>query len=115
VCWDLKISKKSNELWVAASIGGKSSSSVYHSIDKGNSWEEIEDVPQIGVSQINVVESKNDKAIIIGSWQNGVFVFKERKWTKVESIDFKVISEILINNNKLLIGSWGNGIYQLKL
>lgn len=115
VCWDMKISKKSKSIWVASSKSGDSISSVYHSENYGETWKEINDTPQIGVNQINVIESNNEKIIFIGSWLNGVFVLENEKWKKIEQVDFKVISEIVLNDTELLIGSWGNGIYNVKL
>ncbi len=115
VCWDIKISKNSKEIWVATSKRRDSISSVYHSKDKGKTWEEVPDVPQIGISQINVIETNDTNTLILGSWQKGVFVFKNKQWTKIDSVDFDEISEILINDSELLIGSWGNGIYHYKL
>ena len=115
VCWDMKISKDSKTIWVASSKSRGSMSSIHYSRDQGETWNEIENVPQIGVNQINVIEREDKKIIIIGSWKNGVFILENEKWTKIEKIDFNVISEILLNNNELLIGSWGNGVYNIKL
>ncbi len=115
VCWDIKISENSKEIWVATSKSRDSISSIYHSLDAGNSWDEISDVPQIGISQINVIKDNKRNVLVAGSWLDGVFIFDNNKWSKIDDIDFKEISEILIHNNKLLIGSWGNGIYHYKL
>lgn len=115
VSWDLKISEDSKSLWVAASKSGDSISSVYHSENQGKTWREINNVPQIGVSQINVIERKKEKIIFLGSWTNGIFVFENEAWKKMNEVDFDVISEIVLNDNELLIGSWGNGIYNVKL
>ncbi len=115
VCWDIKISENNKEIWVASSKRRDSISSIYHSINAGNTWEEIKGVPQIGICQINVVKHKGRNMLIIGSWQNGVFVREDqKKWQKINSVDFNEISEILVNKNQLLIGSWGNGIYHAK-
>lgn len=115
VCWDMKISENSESIWVASSKSGDMLSSIHYSGDQGETWEEINNVPQIGVNQINVLEQNDEKTIFIGSWKNGVFVLKNNKWEKIEKVDFNVISEILLNDDELLIGSWGNGIYNIKL
>lgn len=115
VCWDMKISKDSKEIWVASSKSGDSLSSVYYSNNRGNTWEEIQNVPQVGVNQINVIEQDNKKTLIVGSWQQGIFIYKDQKWIKNDFVDFNTISEILINDTDILIGSWGNGIYNITL
>lgn len=115
VCWDIKVSKKSNSIWVAASKSADTISSINHSENHGETWNEIKNVPQIGISQINVIESNDKNIIIVGSWTNGVFMLKNEKWKKLEKVDFNAISEILLNGNDLLIGSWGNGIYNITL
>ena len=113
VCWDAKISNKSNSIWVAASKSRDSLSVIYHSMDQGETWHELDNVPQIGASQINVIERSAGDIIYIGSWSDGVYVLNNNMWTKVESVDYQQISEILINGQALLIGSWGNGLYKL--
>ena len=115
VCWDIKVSEKSKSIWVAASKSGDTISSIHHSKDQGETWNEIENVPQIGISQINVIEEKNKNIMIIGSWTNGVFELVHKKWRKLDKVDFTAISEILLNGNELIIGSWGNGIYNITL
>jgi len=115
VCWDIKVSKKTNSIWVAASKSGDTISSIHHSENQGETWNEIKNVPQIGISQINVIERNNKNIIIIGSWTNGVFILENKKWKKLDKVDFKSISEILLNGNDLLIGTWGNGIYNITL
>jgi len=115
VCWDMKISKDSESIWVVSSKSGDTISSIHYSEDQGETWKEINNVPQIGINQINVLEQNDEKTIFIGSWKNGVFVLKNNKWEKIEKVDFNVISEILLNDDELLIGSWGNGIYNIKL
>ncbi len=115
VCWDMKISKDSKNVWVVSSQRGDTLSSIYHSIDGGNTWEEMLDVPQIGISQINVVESDDENTIIIGSWKKGVHLLKDKNWIKSTLVDYDSISEILLMDNEILIGSWGNGTYNLKL
>ncbi len=115
VCWDMKVSDSSKELWVASSQRGDTLSSVYYSPDHGATWNELPDVPQVGVSQINVIDKSNERVIIIGSWQDGVYVHKDEKWKKEDSVDFETISEILIADDELLIGSWGNGTFNIKL
>lgn len=114
VCWDLKVSNNSKSVWAAASKSGDSISSIHHSNDQGETWKEIDNVPQIGVSQINVIERNGENLIFIGSWSNGVFVLENEAWKKMEQVDFSVTSEILLNGNELLIGTWGNGIYNVK-
>ena len=114
-CWDMKTSTHSDKVWLAASKSGDTLSMIYKSIDKGNTWVGLPNVPQVGVSQINVIEINNQETLVIGSWKDGVYVYKNNKWAKINSIDFNTISEILISDNELLIGSWGNGIYHLKL
>lgn len=111
VCWDMKVSDKS--LWVAASKSRDSISIVHYSADQGNTWTEIADVPQVGVNQINVIEKNGNSTLFIGSWSGGIYMLKEKIWTKVEQVDFDTISEILLSPNGLLIGTWGNGIYEL--
>jgi len=114
VSWDMKVAKKSNTIWVAASKSGDSISSIHRSSDGGQTWTEIDNVPQIGVSQINVVEQNKKEIVYVGSWNDGIYVLDDGNWKKNDKIDFNVISEILINGTKLLIGSWGNGVYQIK-
>ena len=111
VCWDLKVSKNSNLIWLVASKSRDSLSSVHYSEDQGETWKELENVPQIGISQINVIEESGKNIIFIGSWKDGIYVLENTNWKKVETIDYETISEILLNNNELIIGSWGNGIY----
>ena len=116
VCWDLKLS--GNSVWVASSKSRDSISLIHYSEDLGETWAEIEDVPQIGVSQINVIEQEGQQVLFVGSWSDGIHMLKEDSWSKVEQIDYDVISEILPNKsmrNEIIIGSWGNGIYNLKL
>ena len=115
VCWDMKVSKDSKEIWVASSISRDTLSAVFHSRDSGDTWEEIPNVPQIGVSQINVLDRNNNKTVAIGSWKNGVFLYKNNKWVKSDHVDFHSIAEILVADDEFLIGSWGNGTYKLKL
>lgn len=114
VSWDMKISKNSKTMWVVSSTSGDTISSIYLSKNQGNTWEELDDVPQIGINQINVLEQGNKHTIYIGSWKNGIFALEDKKWIKREEVDFNVISEILLNGTELLIGSWGNGIYTIK-
>jgi len=111
VCWDMKIIN--DDIWVATSKRGDSLSVVYHSTDAGNSWTELPDAPQIGVNQINVLDVNDKQVLIIGSWQDGVYINQAGKWSKAEGIDFDTIAHILVIGNKVLVGSWGNGIYQL--
>ena len=113
VCWDLK--SQGSELWVAASKRGDDLSTLYHSKDTGTTWEEISDVPQNGLSQVNVIDVNGQRHIITGSWKGGVSIYKNQEWTKHEEVDFDSMSEILIQNQEVIIGSWGNGIYRLKL
>lgn len=113
VCWDMKVSGQS--LWVAASKSRDSISMVQHSTDQGVTWTELEDVPQVGVNQINVIEKGGKTLIALGSWSGGIYMHDGQVWKKVEEIDFDTISEILIKPNGILIGSWGNGIYELGL
>ncbi|SHI82218.1 WD40/YVTN/BNR-like repeat-containing protein [Aquimarina spongiae] len=115
VCWDMKISKDSKEIWVASSKRRDSISSIYHSVDEGDTWTEIPNTPQIGINQINILEESDKNSLIIGGWQKGIFVLRKENWVKIDSIDFEEISEILVNDNGLLIGTWGNGIYHTKL
>lgn len=112
-----KFSNNSKSIWVASSKSGDTLSSIYHSKNQGKTWEEIDNVPQIGISQINVIERNDAEIIFIGSWKNGIFVLDSGKSKKIKYVDFDVISEILLNNDndELLIGSWGNGIYNIKL
>lgn len=115
VCWDMKISEDSEEIWVASSMSGDTLSSVYYSPNNGSTWEEIPDVPQIAVNQINVIEKNKEKTLIIGSWKQGVFIYKNKKWIKNDAVDYDSISEILIMDDEVLIGSWGNGTYKIRL
>jgi len=111
VAWDMKISDDSDELWVATSMRGDSLSAVYHSADDGITWKEIADVPQIGVSEINVYEHNEQQVLFIGSWRDGVYRLKNDEWEKVESVDFSSIAHIIVHDNNVLVGSWGNGMY----
>ena len=114
VAWDMKISDGSDELWVATSMRGDSLSAVYHSADAGTTWKEIADVPQIGVSEINVYEHNEQRVLFVGSWRDGVYQFKNDEWEKVENVDFSSIAHIIVQDNKVLIGSWGNGMYTIE-
>ena len=111
VCWDMKISDSANDIWVATSQRGDTLSTVYHSLDAGNTWEEIPGVPQIGVNQISVINSAANNILFVGSWQDGVHRFKDGIWTKIDEVDFDSIAHLLSMEEKLLIGSWGNGVY----
>ena len=116
VCWDLKLS--GNSVWVASSKSRDSISLIHYSEDLGETWEEVENVPQVGVSQINVIEQNGKQVLLVGSWSDGIHVLKEGSWSKMQQVDYDVISEILPNrskSNEIIIGSWGNGIYNLKL
>jgi len=110
----MKISDVSEKIWVASSKRGDSLSTVYLSEDKGLSWEELSEVPQIGVNQVNVLEDDNKQILLLGSWQDGVYKLEHDSWTKVDGVDFSTIAHILVNNDKFLIGSWGNGIYHFE-
>jgi len=112
VCWDMKVD--GNSLWLAASKSRDSISVIQHSIDGGMSWKEIEDVPQVGINQINVFQKGKEDVIIVGSWSGGIHVLEKGTWKKRNEVDYDTISEILINGDDVLIGSWGNGLYQLK-
>ncbi len=111
-CWDMKISEDSKDIWVATSKNSANLSAIYHSKNSGISWKELPNVPQINISQINVI---NDKTLIIGGWKQGVFIEKNNKWVKIDSVDFDTISEIMIYKNQIVIGSWGNGIYRVAI
>ena len=111
VCWDMKISNRTKDIWVATSQRGDTLSTVFHSLDAGDTWEEISGVPQIGVNQVNVVESDVNNILFVGSWQDGVYKFKNGTWSKVDEVDFDGIAHMLSMDEKLLIGSWGNGVY----
>lgn len=111
VCWDLKVD--GFNLWVASSVSRDSISAIHFSDNQGESWSEMEAVPQIGLSQINVVEKNNERMIYVGSWSDGIYKMQNNIWSKVEAVDYDTISEILDDTNGLLIGSWGNGIYRL--
>ncbi len=111
-CWDMKISEDSKNIWVATSKSGANLSAIYHSKDGGNNWKELPNTPQIGLSQINMIDNKT---LIIGSWKQGVFILKNDKWIKIDSVDFDTISEIITDKNQIVIGSWGNGIYRVAI
>lgn len=96
VCWDMKVTERT--LWVAYSKSRDSISSIHYSEDVGESWKEMDNVPQIGISQINALEKDGKTLVYIGSWSDGIYVLEEERWTKVEVIDYDVISEILINH-----------------
>jgi len=115
VCWDMKISKNSKSVWVVSSKSGDALSTIHFSNNQGETWEELPNVPQIGINQINVLEQNDKHIIYIGSWSDGVFMLKNDEWKKVEAVDFKTISELLLNGDELLIGTWGNGIYNIKI
>ncbi len=115
VSWDLKISETSSDIWLASSQRGDSTSAIYHSPDMGSTWQELSDVPQIGINQINAIKYKGSHALVVGSWQDGVYMLAEDKWSKVENVDFSSIAHILPGDQSFVIGSWGNGIYHLKL
>jgi len=115
VCWDLKVSKNSNMIWLAASKSRDTLSSVHFSEDQGSTWTELKNVPQIGINQINVIEQAARNIVFIGSWSNGIFMLENNEWKKIEAIDYETIAEILLNKEELLIGSWGNGIYHHKI
>ncbi len=111
VSWDLKVSDQS--IWVAASKSRDSISVVHFSADSGSTWEMLDDVPQVGVNQINVVEHNDSQQLYLGSWSGGLYKLEDKIWTKVEDVDYDTISEILPTEKGVLIGSWGNGIYEL--
>lgn len=111
VCWDMRISEDANDIWVATSKRGDTLSAVYHSVDFGDTWKEISGIPQIGVNQINVVQSGTKKILYVGSWQDGVYKLENETWTKVAEVDFDGIAHLLVHENKTLVGSWGNGVY----
>ena len=112
VCWDMK--KYGSSLWVASSKSRDSLSRIHYSANLGESWVELSDVPQIGISQINVIQENGKQILYIGSWSDGVYRKDGDQWEKVTEIDFDTISEILQNGDGLLIGSWGNGIYNIE-
>ena len=115
VAWDMHIEDNGLDLWVAASTRGDTLSTIYHSDNAGEDWNEITDVPQIGISEINVQRDKGGAPnILIGSWRGGVYMRSENTWNKVEEIDYDTIAEILKHKGEFVIGSWGNGIYRIK-
>lgn len=114
VAWDMHIEDNGQDLWVAASTRGDTLSAIYHSANAGQDWQEIIDVPQIGISQISTLQKNGSTSIIIGSWRGGVHIRSENSWTKVEEVDFDTIAEILKSKGGIVIGSWGNGIYLIE-
>ncbi len=113
VAWDMHVEDNGLDLWVAASTRGDTLSTIYHSDNAGEEWNEIADVPQIGISEINVQRDEGGTPVIlIGSWRGGVHIHTENIWTKVKEIDFDTIAEILQHKGEFVIGSWGNGIYR---
>ncbi len=113
VAWDMHIEDNGQDLWVAASTRGDTLSTIYHSANAGQDWQEINDVPQIGISQISSLQSNGSTTIIIGSWRGGVHMRSQDTWTKVEDVDYDTISEILKHKGGFVIGSWGNGSYRI--
>ena len=111
VCWDMHVGREAKNIWVATSKRGDTLSTVYHSVDHGATWQEIPDVPQVGVNQVNVVNRNGKNILFIGSWQGGVHRYEDERWTKEEEVDTDAIAHILVLENKVLVGSWGNGIY----
>jgi len=114
VCWDMKISTNSDDIWVASSQRGDSTSAIYHTQDMGNTWTELPDVPQIGVNQVDVMEVNGEKKLVVGSWQDGVYMIEDGAWSKVEHVDHEGIAHILSDGHHVVIGSWGNGIYHIR-
>jgi len=114
VCWDMKVSDDSADIWVATSARGDSTSAIYHSQDMGSTWTELQNVPQIGLNQIDVIRSNESHNLIVGSWQDGVYIMKDGAWLKEESVGFSRIAHIISDKDQALIGSWGNGIYHIR-
>lgn len=114
VCWDLKVSESSNELWVAASKRGDNMSAIFHSADQGQTWNELNQVPQIGINQIQVINHNTEKIVVVGSWQDGVYQLKSEEWSKVDAVDFGSIAHVLDDGDNIIVGSWGNGIYRFE-
>ncbi len=112
IAWDLKVDNNGQDLYVAASMRGDTISTIYHSNNAGENWTKLKNVPQIGASQINVMQGENFKLLLLGSWRGGVHIHVQEKWVKLEEIAFDTISEILLEGNDVVIGTWGDGVYR---
>jgi len=113
VCWDMLVSAGSGKIWAAASGQGDSTSNIFTSTDGGDSWETMTTVPQKGLCQIQVIESKKEDILFVGSWRGGSYQYEKGKWTHLALVDYPTISEILVNKEQVVFGTWGNGVYAL--
>jgi photosystem II stability/assembly factor-like uncharacterized protein len=110
--YDMEIDKNDhNHLVLVGS--GDSLAVIYETFDHGKNWNLLANTPLASFNQVALL---NDKAnsILVGTWDQGLFVQKSGKWKKVKSVDFDTISGIQILNNNITVYTWGNGIYKLE-
>ena len=84
VCWDMHISDDGGDIWVASSQRGDSASAIYHSSDLGATWTSLPEVPQIGINQVSVSQRDGEETLVIGSWQDGIYIRRSGSWSKVD-------------------------------
>ena len=90
--YDLAIDKNDhNHLVLAGS--GDSLAAIYESFDHGKNWNLLANTPSASFNQVAILNDKSN-SILVGTWDQGLFVQKAAKWKKVKNVDFDTISGI---------------------
>lgn len=107
--WDIKVSDIENEsLWAVAS--NDSTGYLLRSTDGGNEWKVRNELNGATFCRVEVIERPNG-AVVVGSWDQGLWVEGEDSWYRNKDVRFNTISEILLRDNGVIVSTWGNGIF----
>ena len=96
-------------------IGSKDSTgSLYQLYDENSDWLIYDDLPDGALKEI-VTFGIESSVMAVGSWGNGVHIYREEKWSKLEGLDFPAISNLIVKDNILYVFTWGNGIFTFQI
>lgn len=98
-----------NHLWAVGS--NDSLGVIYSSADNGATWTLTKTSPDL-YNQIIVV-GDDLPTLITGSWNNGVAMHSNDESTKVQEIEFPVVSGLHASPKELICFTWGNGIFSI--